>query len=159
VSDTARGLWGIIEPYVATEGVELDDVEVLGSGSAQIVRVTVDAPAPIDIDRMAGLSRGLSRLLDAEDPMQSSYTLEVSSPGLERRLRRPRHFEKSIGRELSVKTTAPVDDATSHRGVLKSADGSGFTIDVDGSERRIEYVDVAAARTVFEWERGAKPGR
>ncbi|HEX9856094.1 MAG TPA: ribosome maturation factor RimP [Acidimicrobiia bacterium] len=156
MSDTARGLWGIIEPYVAAEGVELDDVEVLGSGSAQIVRVTIDAPEPIDVDRIARLSRGLSRMLDSEDPIEASYTLEVSSPGLERRLRRSRHYEKSVGRELTVKTTVPVEEMTSHRGVLVCADEKGFVIAVDDTKRRIEYVDVASARTVFVWERGAK---
>jgi ribosome maturation factor RimP len=157
VSSVAERLWDRIDPYVAAEGIELDDVEVLGGG--QVVRVIVDASPSPSVDTIAELSRGISRLIDDDDPFPGSYTLEVSSPGLERKLTRPRHFEKSIGRELKVKTHAPVDGATSHRGVLLSADGDGFTIDVDGAPRVFSYRDVASARTIFVWNAGAKPGK
>ena len=97
VSSVAERLWDRIDPYLAAEGVELDDVEVLGGG--QILRVTVDSDEAIGVDTIADLSRGISRILDDEDPFKRSYTLEVSSPGLERKLTRPRHYEKSVGRE------------------------------------------------------------
>jgi ribosome maturation factor RimP len=159
-------LWSLVAPYVEAEGIELDDLEVVGQGSGTIVRVTVDGPQsedagrlPVGVDRIAELSRGLSRLLDAEDPVSESYTLEVSSPGLERKLRRPRHYEKSLGREVKVKTHAPVDDARQHRGLLTAADADGFTLDIDGRPRTIGYENVASARTVFEWEKAPKPGK
>ncbi len=158
VTGTEERLWGVVEPYVAAEGIELDDVEVVGSGPGTLVRVTVDAAEPIDVDHVAALSRGVSRLLDAEDPVIGPYTLEVTSPGLERKLRRPRHFEKSLGREIRVKTRQPVEDASQHRGVLSQVDEDGFCIEVDGGERRIAFDDVASAGTVFVWEKTAKPG-
>ena len=121
-------------------------------------KACIGCPSSI-IDRIAELSRGLSRLLDAEDPVSGSYTLEVSSPGLERKLRRPSHYEKSLGREVKVKTHGPVDDARQHRGLLTAADAGGFTLDIDGRPRTIAYENVASARTVFEWDTAPKPGK
>ncbi|NIV55381.1 MAG: ribosome maturation factor RimP, partial [Actinobacteria bacterium] len=70
--------WALIGPYVAEEGIELDDIEIVGSGGASIVRVIIDDEGPLDVDLIARISRGVSRLLDSEDPISSSYTLEVS---------------------------------------------------------------------------------
>lgn len=154
MASVAEKLWDRIDPYVSAEGVELDDVEVLGGG--QIVRVTVDGPEPIGVDVIAELSRGISRLIDEDDPFKGSYTLEVSSPGLERKLTRPRHFEKSIGREVKVKTFADFDGTKNHRGVLSGADAKEFTLTIDGADRSLSYEDVASAKTIFEWEKGAK---
>ena len=157
MTGVAERLWGTIEPYVAAEGVELDDVEVLGGG--QIVRVTLDADDEVGVDMIAELSRGIGRLLDADDPIKSAYTLEVSSPGLERKLTRQRHYEKSIGRQVKVKTFAPVSDSKSHTGVLVSADDDGFVVDIDGEKRAFTYGDVSSARTVFVWEKTAPKGK
>lgn len=157
MSSVTERLWEQIDPYLSAEGVELDDVEVLGSG--QIVRVTVDAEDPLGVDTIADLSRGISRLLDENDPINGSYTLEVSSPGLERKLARPRHYEKSVGKQIKVKTHAEIDGARNHRGNLIASDYKGFTIDVDGSARNIAYGDVASARTIFVWEKGSRPGK
>ena len=82
----------------------------------------------------------------------------MSSPGLERKLRRPRHYEKSLGKEIKVKTAAPVAGERTHTGVLTAADDASFTMSVDGEPRRIDYDAVASARTVFEWKKAAKPG-
>ena len=159
MSDPAEHLWRVVEPYVTAEGVELDDLEVRGEGAGTVVRITVDDEEPVGVDRIARLSRGLSRLLDADDPITSAYTLEVGSPGLERILRKPRHYAKSIGREVTVKTRMPVYDAKHHRGALQSSNESCFVLDVDGAERKIEYGNVASARTVFVWKKSARPGK
>jgi ribosome maturation factor RimP len=151
VSSVADRLWDLIDPYVTAEGVELDDIEVLGGG--QIVRVTLDSPENVGVDHIAELSRGIGRLLDAEDPIKGSYTLEVSSPGLERKLTRPRHYEKSIGREIKVKTFADIDGTKNHSGTLLSADEDSFVIDIDGTEQQITYADISSARTVFVWDK------
>lgn len=153
----ADRLWSQVESYVAAEHLELDDLEILGEGSGRIVRVTLDGES-LEVSRIADLSRGLSRMFDEIDPFEGSYTLEVSSPGLERKLRRPRHYEKSIGSEIKVKTFAPIKGERTHTGVLTQADGSSFTLDVDGDHRQIGYDAVASARTVFEWKKAARPG-
>ena len=151
-------LWKVIEPYVTAEGIELDDLEVLGQGPRKIVRVTVDSEEPVDIDHVARLSRGIGRLLDESDPFPDAYTLEVGSPGLERSLRRHRHYKKSVDRLVKIKTYAPIDGAKSHTGTLTDVDESEITVDVDGSPRVIAFDEIAGARTVFTWEPGAKPG-
>jgi len=157
VSNVAEKLWARIDPYVAAEGIELDDVEVLGGG--RIVRVTIDGDQAVGVDRIAELSRGISRLIDEDDPFKGSYTLEVSSPGLERKLTRPAHYVKSVGRQVKVKTFAEVGGKKDHVGIITSADESGFIVANDEQEQTIPYNDVSSARTVFVWEKGARPGK
>jgi ribosome maturation factor RimP len=153
----AERLWDRIGPYLAAEDVELDDLEVLGGG--KIVRVTVDAEESLGIDRIAELSRAVSRLIDEEDPFSGSYTLEVSSPGLERKLRLPRHFEKAVGRTAKVKTHTPIDGDKTHTGTIVANDDDGFRLDVEGAEYQIAYSQVASAHTVFVWEKAGRSGK
>lgn len=155
--DQAGRLWDVVEPYTSAEGIELDDIEIVGREGGRIVRVVVDAPGSLGVDRIAELSRGLSRLMDHDDLIPGSYTLEVTSPGLERKLRRHEHYRKSLGREIKVKTRVSVEGSRTHRGELVSATERGFTVDVGDSERYIDYDDVASARTVFVWS--AKAGQ
>ncbi len=143
---------------MAAERLELDDLELLGQGRGRILRVVVDGP-DVGLDHLAELSRGLSRLLDHESDLQDPYTLEVSSPGLERKLRRPQHYEKSIGKEVSIKTRTDVNGERRHEGVLVSSDDTGFVVEVSGEHRRIEFDQVRSGRTVFRWERAPKPGK
>ena len=161
MSDLAEQIWGLVEPYLAAEGVDLDDVELHGGG--RLLRVVVEAAAPseapLELDRIAELSRGIGRLIDAEDPVSGSYTLEVTSPGLERKLRRPAQYEKAVGREVAVKTYAPIDGDKHHRVRRGAAESDGIVVEIDGAERSIAYGDVATARTVFVWEKGEKPGK
>jgi len=157
VSNVAEKLWARIDPYVAAEGIELDDVEVLGGG--RIVRVTVDGEEAVGVDRIAELSRGISRLIDEDDPFKGSYTLEVSSPGLERRLTRPQHYIKSLGRQAKVKTFAEIGGRKDHVGTIVAADETTFTVAIEAEEQTISYTDVSSARTIFVWEKGPRPGK
>ncbi len=150
-------IWELVEPYLAAERLELDDLELSGQGRGRILRVTVDGEG-VTIDRLADLSRGLSRLLDNESDIEGQYQLEVTSPGLERKLRRPTHYAKSVGREIVTKITDG-DTKTTLRGRLAAADGQSFTIEVDdGDPRIVSYADVLTAKTVFRWEKSPKPG-
>jgi len=151
-------LWSLLEPYLAAEDVELDDLDVRGGGRGRLVRVLVDAPEGIGVDRIAELSRGLSRLLDEADPFDGSYTLEVSSPGLERSLRRTRHFEKAVGREVDIRTADEIDGSTHHRGELLGIENDIVSIEVDGAARSIPFGSITKATTVFRWEKAPKPG-
>lgn len=149
-------IWGLIEPYLAAERLELDDLELSGHGRGRVLRVTVDGPE-VDLDRLAEVSRGLSRLLDEETDLQDAYQLEVTSPGLERKLRRPTHYEKSLGREVVVKTVSGESKAT-HRGELIDVTDSGFTVGADTGPVTVAYEEVVSAKTVFRWEKAPKPG-
>lgn len=149
-------LWGLVEPYLAAERLELDDLELSGRGRGRVLRIIVDGEG-VGVDRLAELSRGISRLLDDEPGLQDAYRLEVSSPGLERRLRRPSHYRKSIGREVVVKSAGTEHNAT-HRGLLTDTDGTGFTIETEQGPVDLSYEDVISAKTVFRWEKAPKPG-
>ena len=159
MKEVERQLWELVAPYLAAEGVELDDLDVRGGGKGRMVRVLVDAEGGVGVDRIADLARGLSHMLDEADPLAGSYTLEVGSPGLERTLRRPDHYRKSVGREVVVKTREPVAGSNSHRGILESFGDSGVTLRVDDADRLIELDQITEARTVFRWEKAPKPGR
>lgn len=149
-------IWNVIEPYLADERLELDDLELSGRGRGRTLRVVVDGEG-LDVDRLAELSRGLARLLDDEPSLQDQYQLEVTSPGLERKLRRPTHFKKSLGREVIVKLNGGQETAT-YRGVLTDADDTRFTIQAEDGPVEISFDTVVKAKTVFRWEKAPKPG-
>jgi ribosome maturation factor RimP len=152
---TEQHLWEVIEPYLAAEKLELDDLELVGRGRALTLRVVIDAEGGLDLDRIAEVARGLSRLLDPIPDLDGPYQLEVTSPGLERRLSRPSHYAKSLGREIVAKT-----NAGTLRGVLIEAGEEGFTVKGEGDQiDPIQYDQVLSARTVFRWERAPKPGQ
>ena len=152
---TEQHIWKVVEPYLAAEKLELDDLELIGRGSASTLRVVVDGEGGLDLDRIAEVSRGLSRLLDSIPALDGSYQLEVSSPGLERKLTRPSHFSKSVGREVVAKT-----NAGTIRGVLTEAGEAAFALRDEADQiEMISYDQVLSARTVFRWERAPKPGQ
>ena len=141
----------LVRPVVESSGLELWDVSFRGEGGRSILRVSVDRDPGVDLDTIAEVSERLSRRLDLEDFGPRGYTLEVSSPGLERPLLTPRHFERSVGRRVKVKTTEPIDGSKVHEGALVSADAEAIVIASEGGELRVSYAGIASARTVFEW--------
>jgi ribosome maturation factor RimP len=145
----------IVEPLLARHSLEVYDVELAGSQ----VRITIDRPAPstegLDLDTIAQATRLISLALDEHDPIEGRYTLEVSSPGLERTLRTPVHFSRAVGSIVNVKTRPGVEGERRIRGVLAEADDEGVTVD----DRRLRYDEIEKARTVFEWGPPAKPVR
>ncbi len=154
----ADELYGELAPVVAALGLDLVDVEV----SAATVRVTVDRDGGVDLDTLAAANRAVSSALDRVDPMPGRYTLEVSSPGVERRLRTPAHFARAVGETVSLRLAAdPGDGAGAVRrvhGVLVSAGAVGVVLEgaeVPDGSLAVAYDRIERARTVFEW--GAKP--
>jgi ribosome maturation factor RimP len=147
-----------VTPLLADLGLEVYDVEHTGG----TLRITVDREGGVDLDTIALATRIVSRELDHADPIPGRYTLEVTSPGLERTLRTPAHFERAIGGLVNVRTLPDVEGERRAKGELVAADESGITIKQDdGVERRLRYEEIERARTVFEWgptPRPAKPG-
>ena len=158
MSRTDTALWDITEDYLGAERVELDDLEVRGSGRARTVKVTVDGEG-LDLDRISEISRGLSRLFDAEYATEEPYQLEVTSPGLERALKRPRHFQKSLDREVVLKVRDEAGKAATHRGTLVEANEERVVVDSEGGQFIYPYDAIISARTVFRWEASPKPGK
>ncbi|HEX9377088.1 MAG TPA: ribosome maturation factor RimP [Actinomycetota bacterium] len=143
----------LVRPVVEAEGLELVDASFHREQGRRILRVTVDRDAPggIDLDTIATVSERVSRRLDLEDVASGPYTLEVSSPGVERPLRRPRDFERQVGQKVKVRSAEPVEGSRTHTGVLEAADDEGIVVRTEAGERRLRYDEVASARTVFEW--------
>lgn len=156
MTEHVQALWRVIEPWLAAEGLELDDLELVGAGRGRTVRVVVDAEGGLDLDRLAEVSEGISRLLDAGSDLAGPYQLEVTSPGLERKLKRLRHWEKSIGREVAVKIEG---GGESVRGMLTAAGPDGFSVDAGEGSRNFRYDQVVSAKTLFRWEAAPKPGK
>ena len=149
--DPAAEVRVLVEPVLAEEGVEVVDA-VFAGGALQLF---VDRPGGIDLDTISAVSTTVSRLLDEHDPVPGRYTLEVSSPGLERPLRRPEHFRRFVGTTVAVKTRPEVEGERREQGVLEMADDDGIVI----GGRRLAYGEIERARTVFEWRAAPKPGK
>lgn len=157
VADRVRDL---VLPLLADREIDLYDIEMAGP----VLKVVIDRDGGLDLGVVADATRAVSRALDEADPIAGAYTLEVTSPGLERRLRTPQHFVRAVGETVKVKLVAGADDDRRVAGVLAAADDDGITVRTghgdDGApvERRLAYADIDRARTVFEWGPGAKPG-
>lgn len=148
----------LIEPLVEQAGVDLYDIEYAGG----VLRITVEREGGVSIDVIGKLTRAISHLFDEEDPMPGHYTLEVSSPGLERSLRTPEHFTGAVGSLVAVKTKPGAEGDRRVKGTLVAADAASVTIAPAGADpgvtREIALAEVASARTVFEWGGQPKPG-
>jgi ribosome maturation factor RimP len=145
-----------LSPVLAARGLELVDVEVSGA----TLTVFVDRDGGVGLDELGEVTRDVSALLDDLDPMPGRYTLSVSSPGLERRLRTPAQFARAIGETVTVRVDAGTADVRRVTGTLEQADGDGFTLagpDVPSGSLRVSYDRMERARTVFHW--GPEPRR
>lgn len=153
IEDRLRPLF---ESRLSDLGLELDYLQVLGKGP-RVVKVIVDQAGGVEVDRLAQASRAVSRALDEIDPFDGAYSLEVTSPGLERSLHIPDHYRKSIGREVVVKTRTEIEGSRHHRGGLESAGEEGIAVRVDDALIEIDYASIRSARTRFEWKKPNKP--
>ena len=149
----------LVGPTVEAAGLELVEVTLRREGGRRVLRVTVDREGGVDLDTISETSERVSRRLDLEGYSPGPYALEVSSPGLERPLRRPRDFERHVGERVKVKTSGPVSGSRTHTGALVSADAEAIVIATDGGELRVPHADIASARTVFDWGEGNRSGK
>ena len=149
-------LVSVLEPAIHAAHLELVDVE-LRSG---VLLVTVDKEGGVDLDALTEATRAASAALDEADPIRGRYSLEVSSPGVERTLRTPAHFARAIGETVSVKTRPQVPGERRLRGALVGSDERGFEIELDDPtpvRRHLSYSDVDKVRTVFSWGAAPRP--
>jgi ribosome maturation factor RimP len=142
----------LIRPVIEGSGLELVDVAFRRESGRRVLRVVVDRDGGVDVDTIAELAEKVSRRLDVEGFAPGPYALEVSSPGIERSLKRPRDFERRVGDTVKVKTTTPVEGRTSITGELVSADDDGISVAAAGGELRVRHADIASARTVVDWD-------
>lgn len=142
-----------VEPVVAPLGLEIYDVVLAGG----VVRLVLDRPGGVDVDTLEEASRLVGPRLDGILP--GAYTLEVSSPGLERSLRAPSHFRGARDELVSVKARDDEGALERVRGVITAVDEHGITVRTDDGERTFAFDAIESAKTVFEWAPAPKPGK
>jgi ribosome maturation factor RimP len=145
----------IAAPLAAQEGLELIDVELGGPGGRQILRLFIDKSGGVSLDDCTSISRSVSAALDVEDPVAGAYDLEVSSPGLDRPLKTPEHFQKFAGKKVRVKTFGPLPECENRKtfvGILQGYENEMIVLDVDGRIFRVPHAQVSKANVdpVFE---------
>lgn len=158
----------LLEPILAERGFDLWDVEYVKEGKEYYLRVYIDKPGGIMIDDCVDVSRRLSDLLDLEDQadgkdqsggkdrtggglIEEAYTLEVSSPGLTRKLVKDREYERSIGRDVDIKFYKSVDGSKETRGRLVAFDKDKITVETDEGQRSYERSEIATVRLAADF--------
>jgi len=143
-------LEALLEPAVSRLGYELVGVELLGRGRGMIVRLYIDREGGVSVEDCQRVSRQVSGLLDVEDPFPGPYTLEVSSPGLDRPLFKEEHFRRFAGHEVRVRTDVPLDGRRKFRGRLRGVRAGAVLLEVDGVEVALPMERIEQARLVPE---------
>lgn len=140
-------LIGLLEPTVNALGYELVDLDI-NPGRGGLVRLFIDKDPAVTLADCEYVSVQVGDLLDVEDPLPGGYVLEVSSPGLDRRLRKPEHFEAAVGSEIRVELKRARDGRRRFRGHLIAADAGRIEIEGDGTRWQLPLAEVSTARLV-----------
>lgn len=150
-------LMRLLEPPIEALGFELIDIEFAREGRGGVLRIYIDRcasgdrraggdQAKITVDDCAAASYAVSRVLEIEDPIKGHYTLEVSSPGFDRILRKRAHFERFIGERIFAELKVPIEGRRRFVGVLKSVVGDAIVVEVDGQARELPLERIQKAR-------------
>ncbi|MBI3608815.1 MAG: ribosome maturation factor RimP [Nitrospirae bacterium] len=151
-SEVADRVTRVAAPIAAALGIEVVAVRYGGGKTGGTVRITIDKPSGVTLDECARVSRAVGHALDVEDPIEHRYTLEVSSPGLDRALEEPSDYQKSVGRLVRVKTRAPWEGPRVVTGRLKGIEADSVCVaDEMGQEWAIPWSAIVQARLEVEW--------
>lgn len=140
-------LIALLEAPIQALGYELVDLD-WRSGRRGLMRIFIDRADGVTLEDCETVSRQIGALLDVEDPVPGSYVLEVSSPGLDRRLRKAEHFERVMGQEIKIQLQRAQDGRRRFRGRLRGLEDGIVSIDVDGTEWRLPLADIDIATLV-----------
>ena len=143
----------LVRPVIEGEGLDLVDVTFGREGGRRVLRVVVDRDGGVDLDTISELSQKVSRRLDLEGFEPGPYALEVSTPGIERPLRRPEDFRRAVGERVLVKTPDGVLE-----GELRAAEADAIRVASPEGEHRVALDEVAAAKTVVDWDEELRGG-
>jgi ribosome maturation factor RimP len=142
----------LAERIAGAQGVEVLELAIRRHGRSQVLSVVLDSDDPVDADVVERVTKELSHELDQADPLPGSYTLEVTTPGLDRPLRSGRDFRRQRGHEVEILREASGEDARRQlRGVVMEADDQAVTLEVGGSQIRVPLSDVVRGRVVLPW--------
>ncbi len=151
-TNIAERVEALVTPTITELGYRVWDVEYVKEGAEWYLRITLDSDNGIDINDCEKVSRAVSPLLDEEDPIEDFYYLEVHSPGLERVLRRPEHFEASIGSDVELRLFAPDENKKkSYTGKLVAFENDTVTIDAAGETVSLAMNKVSKVQTLFDF--------
>lgn len=145
---TSEELARLLEPAIEGLGYELCDLEAKLGGRDGVLRIFIDKPDGIVLEDCEKVSRQISAILDVEDPLPGQYALEVSSPGLDRRLSKPAHFERFLGEVVKIKLRMPLDGRRNYRGTLVAANEENIEVEVDGQVHSLPIKTIELARLV-----------
>jgi ribosome maturation factor RimP len=145
---TGDELQKLLVPTVEGLGYELTDLEAKLSGGSGILRIFIDKPEGIGVEDCEKVSLAVSALLDVEDPVPGHYDLEVSSPGLDRKLTKVGHFQRFEGETIKVQMRFPIDGRRRFRGTLVSSNDENIVVEVDGESHSLSLATIDTARLV-----------
>ena len=149
---TNEELSELLAPAIADLGLELVGIEFSPNSGSSLLRVYIDEPERgVNIDDCERASREISALLDVNDPVAGRYTLEVSSPGLERPLFTPEHFTRFMGEIVKLNLSLPIDGRRRFQGAIRAVEGDRITLDQDGTDVTIVHANVVRARLVPDY--------
>ncbi|MDO9556972.1 MAG: ribosome maturation factor RimP [Coriobacteriia bacterium] len=157
-TDLASRLIKLLEPVADEHGYELVAVETAGADHMPIVRIFIDNEQGISLDAVAAANEWISESLDAYEGLRGSFTLEVSSPGIERPLRTREHFERFVNSTAKVKTSRPIDGRSAFTGMITAVEGDDIVMDCDGTTYRIPLDAVRKANLKVEIDFGNDKG-
>ncbi|KJS16859.1 MAG: ribosome maturation factor RimP [Peptococcaceae bacterium BRH_c4b] len=149
--NVAATVESMVAPLVDSMGLELVDVEFVKEASSHYLRVFIDKPGGVTLDDCQAVSGKLDVLLDEKDPIPYYYMLEVSSPGIERPLKKLKDFERFRGHMVNITTYVPIEGNKKFTGLLADAGSQGVTLEVNGSGLMIPMEQVASAKLAVEF--------
>lgn len=154
-------VWRVAEPVVMHEGMEIVDIELRAEARGKVLRLYLDRDGGVSLADLAPLTRRLSNLLDVHDVVPGAYTLELSSPGINRRLRNPVHFRRYLGKRVRVRCLEPRDGRRSFLGLLRAVENDGVVVEVEQGPQFIPFAAIERANYehVFDDQIRVKPGR
>lgn len=141
----------LIMPIIESNGYELVDIEYVKEGQNNYLRAYIDKPGGITVDDCEVVSRAFSDKLDENDFIEDSYIMEISSPGLDRPLKKDKDFERNMGKLVEIRTYRPIEKQKEFCGILTAYDSNSVTIDEDGTERVFDKKDTALIRLAIEF--------
>ncbi len=134
-----QSLLDALEPRAEAEGIELVTLEIVGAKKAPTIRVYIDTEHGVSFDELSATQAWMGDLMDEIDPFPGAYTLEVSSPGIDRPLRTLEHFERFAGEQCVVKTASPINGRSSFSGTLIGVDDGNVVVEIEGERHVLPY--------------------
>jgi ribosome maturation factor RimP len=150
---TVSRIWELATQIADGEAMEVIDVELRreGTRAGRVLRVYLDKEGGPNVGDLGRVSRQLSELLDSQDIVEGSYTLEVSSPGINRPLKKPEHFQRFIGKRVRIRTGDMIDGRRSFLGILSEVSGDTIRIEVEGKPYQIPFSMIEKSNYEHDW--------